>query len=232
MKHASKNSPRKQGSRHLLYIVLGFALGLAGLSGLVYDVMPGRANLGSPEIGGSFAMLAQDGRVVTDADLAGRPYLVFFGYTHCPDVCPTALIDISAVFKELGPGKKVAALFITVDLERDTPKVMQQYIESFDPRIVGLTGTPQQIAAAAHEYGAYYVRHSIGPGPNDYVVDHSTYLYVMDPRGRFVRAFDPNASGDQIADVLHTLVARLRESTGINRSATRRIRGPVSAIDP
>ena len=126
----SKKAPRKQASRHLLYIVLGFALGLAGLSGLVYDVMPGRANLGSPEIGGSFAMIAQNGRVVTNADLAGRPYLVFFGYTHCPDVCPTALIDISAVFKELGPGKKVAALFITVDPERDTPDVLKAYLDA------------------------------------------------------------------------------------------------------
>src|ERR1700732_3247530 len=88
MKHVSKKAPR--ASRQLLFIVLGFALGLAGLTGLVYAVMPGRADLGSPAIGGSFAMIGQDGRVVTNADLAGRPYLVFFGYTHCPDFCPTA----------------------------------------------------------------------------------------------------------------------------------------------
>src|ERR1700730_3780952 len=99
------------------YIVLGCAVGLAGLTGLVYAIMPGRADLGSPAIGGSFTMIGQDGREVTNADLAGRPYLVFFGYTHCPDFCPTALFDISAVFKELGPDKKVAALFVTVDPE-------------------------------------------------------------------------------------------------------------------
>ena len=184
-------------------------------------------------VGGPFTLSTLDGRIVTDQTYRGKWVLVYFGYTFCPSSCPTTLLAVSMALKKLGPdAAQVRPLFISVDPERDTPKVMQQYIESFDPRIVGLTGTPQQIAAAAHEYGAYYVRHSIGPGPNDYVVDHSTYLYVMDPRGRFVRAFDPDASGDQIADVLHTLVARLRESTGINRSATRRIRGPVSAIDP
>src|SRR3984893_2454939 len=138
MKHAPKKAPRKRGSRQLFYIVLGFALGLASLTGLVYAVMPGRADLGSPTIG-SFTMIAQDGREVTNADLAGRPYLVFFGYTHCPDFCPTALFDISAVFKELGPDKRVAALFVTVDPERDTPDILKTYLENFDSRIIGLT---------------------------------------------------------------------------------------------
>ena len=91
MKNASRKAPRKQDSRQLLCIVLG----LAGLTGLVHAVMPGRADLGSAPIGSSFAMIGQDGRVVTNADLAGRPYLVFFGYTHCPDFCPTALFDIT-----------------------------------------------------------------------------------------------------------------------------------------
>ena len=107
MKQVSKKSPRQQAARQLRAIVIGFALGLAGLGGLVYAVLPGRANLGSPEVGGSFAMIGQDGRTVTNADLAGRPCLVFFGYTHCPDLCPTALFDISAVFKELGQARKI-----------------------------------------------------------------------------------------------------------------------------
>ncbi|MGH6842883.1 MAG: SCO family protein, partial [Methylocella sp.] len=112
MKHESKKAPRKQASRQLIYILLGFALGLGGLASLVYAVMPERAELGSAPIGGPFAMISQDGRVVTNADLAGRPYLVFFGYTHCPDFCPASLLEISAVFKELGPDKNVAALFV------------------------------------------------------------------------------------------------------------------------
>ncbi len=155
MKHVSKIAPRKQASRQLLYIVLGFAVGLAGLAGLVYAAMPGHADLGSPAIGGSFTMIAQDGRVMTNADLAGCPYLVFFGYTHCPDFCPAALFDISAVFKELGPDEKVAALFVTVDPERDTPDILKAYLENFDSRIIGLTGDSSKTEAIAKAFRVY-----------------------------------------------------------------------------
>jgi protein SCO1 len=189
MKHVPKKTPRKQASRQLLYIVLGFALGLAGLSGLVYAVMPGRADLGSPAIGGSFTMIAQDGRVVTSADLAGRPYLVFFGYTHCPDFCPTALFDISAVFKELGLDKKVAALFITVDPERDKPGILKAYLENFDSRIIGLTGDPRTTEAIAKAFRVY-AKKVPGEKPGDYTVDHNGIVYLMDKRGKFVSAFN------------------------------------------
>ena len=118
------------------------------------------------------------------------------------------LLEIATALKMLGSdAAKVQPLFITVDPQRDTPEVMQQYTQSFDPRIVGLTGTPQQIEAVAREYGAYYVSHRTGPGAEDYVMDHSTYLYVMDPRGKFVRAFDTDTSGDRIADALRELLA-------------------------
>jgi protein SCO1/2 len=189
MKHVSKKAPRKQASRQLLYIVLGFAVGLVGLTGLVYGVMPGRANLGSPAIGGSFAMIGQDGRVVTNADLAGRPYLVFFGYTHCPDFCPTALFDISAVFKELGPNKKVAALFVTIDPERDTPDVLKTYLENFDSRIIGLTGDTQKIETITKAFRVYGKKMP-GEKSGDYTVDHTGVVYLMDKRGKFVSAFN------------------------------------------
>ena len=189
MKHVSKKAPSKQASRQLLYIVLGFALGLGGLTGLVYAVMPGRADLGSPAIGGSFAMTSQDGRVVTNADLAGRPYLVFFGYTHCPDFCPTALFDISAVFKELGPDKKVAALFVTVDPERDTPDILKTYLENFDSRIVGLTGDPSRTEAIAKAFRVY-AKKVPSEKSGDYTVDHTGVVYLMDRRGKFVSAFN------------------------------------------
>jgi protein SCO1/2 len=189
MKHMSKKAPRKHASRQLLYIVLGFAVGLAALTGLVYAVMPGRANLGSPEIGGSFSMIAQDGRMVTNADLAGRPYLVFFGYTHCPDFCPTALFDISAVFKELGPDKKIAALFVTVDPERDTPDILKTYLENFDSRIIGLTGNPSKTEAIAKAFRVY-AKKVPSEKSGDYTVDHTGIVYLMDRRGKFVRAFN------------------------------------------
>ncbi len=155
MKHVLKKAPQQRVSHQLRAIVIGFALGLAALGGSVYAVMPGRATLGSPEIGGSFAMIGPDGRVVTNADLVGRPYLVVFGYTHCPDFCPTALFDISAVFKEMGADKKVSALFVTVDPERDTPDVLKTYLENFDSRIIGLTGDNQKIEAIARAFRVY-----------------------------------------------------------------------------
>lgn len=189
MKQVSQKIPPKQASRQLLYIVLGFAVGLAGLAGLVYAAMPGRANFGSPAIGGSFTLIGQDGQVVTNADLAGRPYLVFFGYTHCPDFCPTALFEISAIFKELGPDKRIAALFVTVDPERDTPDVLKTYLANFDSRIIGLTGDPQKTEAIAKAFRVYAGK---VPGDNagDYTVDHTGAVYLMDRRGNFVSTFN------------------------------------------
>ena len=159
-------------------------------------------------IGGPFALSAPDGKTVTDQTYRGKWLLVYFGYTFCPNSCPTTLLEIATALKELGPdAAKVQPLFITVDPQRDTPKVMQQYTQSFDPRIIGLIGTPQQLAAAAQEYGAYYVPHRTGPGADDYVVDHSTYVYVMDPEGKFVRAFDSAPQAIVSLDALHKLFA-------------------------
>jgi len=189
------------------------ALGVLILSGIVFAsalVMsqpPARAATSAVTIGGPFALSAPDGTTVTDQIYRGKWLLVYFGYTFCPNSCPTTLLEIATALKKLGPdAAKVQPLFITVDPQRDTPEVMQQYTQSFDPRIVGLTGTPQQIAAVAQEYGVYSVRHRTGPGAEDYVMDHSTYLYVMDPRGKFVRAFDTDISGDHIADALRELL--------------------------
>jgi protein SCO1/2 len=149
-------------------------------------------------IGGPFTLSIPDGTTVTDQTYHGKWLLVYFGYTFCPNSCPTMLLDIATALKELGPdAAKVQALFITIDPQRDTPQVMQQYAQSFDPRILGLIGTSEQIAAAAQAYGAYYIRHSTGPGINDYVIDHSTYLYVMG---------HDDTSGENIANVLRGLL--------------------------
>lgn len=193
-----KQTPQKQASSQLRAIVIGFALGLAGLGGLVYAVMPGRTNPGSPEIGGSFTMIGQDGRMVTNADLAGHPYLVFFGYTHCPDFCPASLLDISAVFKELGPDKKVAALFVSVDPERDSPDILKTYLESFDSRIVGLTGDTQKIEAIAKAFRVY-AKKVPGETAGGYTVDHTGTVYLMDKRGKFVSAFNLKRPPQQAA---------------------------------
>jgi protein SCO1 len=185
-----------------------FLCAVSFASALLMSEPPARAATSAVTIGGSFTLSAPDGTTVTDQTYRGKWLLVYFGYTFCPNSCPTTLLEIAAALKKLGPeAANVQPLFITVDPLRDTPQVMRQFTQSFDPRIVGLTGTPQQIAAVAQAYGAYYVRHRTGPGTDDYVMDHSTYLYVMDPQGKFVRAFDTNTSGDRIADALRELLA-------------------------
>jgi len=161
-------------------------VGLVALAVVVYGLLPGAGRQGGPSIGGAFSMTAQDGRTVTDRDLAGRPYLVFFGYTHCPDFCPTTLYDISTIFKAMGPDKKIAALFVSVDPERDTPELLKTYLDSFDARIIGLTGDKARTDAIAKAYKVYFKK---VPGENgDYTVDHAAAVYLMDKTGRFVNA--------------------------------------------
>jgi len=164
-------------------------------------------------IGGPFTLTSPDGTTVTDQTYRGKWLLVYFGFTSCPDSCPTALLEISAALEKLGPdADKLQPLFITVDPRRDTPAVMGNYTQSFDPRIVGLTGTPQQIAAVAQEYGVYYAPRKSRPGAEDYFMDHGTYLYLMDPEGKFVRGLDADTPGERIADAVRGAVAKAREN--------------------
>jgi protein SCO1 len=197
-KASRQQASRRQASRQMATILIGFAVGLAALGAVVYAVMPRSGEISTPEIGGSVTMIGQDGRLVTNAALAGRPYLVFFGYTHCPDFCPTALFDISAVFKELGPDKKVAALFVTVDPERDTPDILKAYLESFDSRIIGLTGDSKKIEALAKSFRVY-AKKVPGEKPDNYTVDHTGIVYLMDKRGKFVSAFNLQRPPEQAA---------------------------------
>ena len=160
---------------------------------------------GTATVGGPFTLVDQQGRTVTDETFRGRWMLVFFGFTHCPDVCPTALNDMSAVLAELGAAAdKVQPIFITVDPERDTVEAMSQYVANFDPRIVALTGTPEQIAQAAKAYRVYYKK---VPQGDDYTMDHTGILYLMDPQGRFMTHFTPNTPPADMA-------ARIRKLLG------------------
>ena len=197
-KTPQKKNPRNPASRRPLSIVIGFTVGLIALGGAVYAIMPGRADFGSARIGGPFAMIRQDGHLVTNTDFVGHPYLVFFGYTHCPAVCPTVLFDISAVFKELRPDKKIDALFITVDPERDTPDVLKTYLENFDSRIIGLTGDSRQIESITKAFRVYARKVPSGIAA-DYTLDHTGVVYLMDKRGKFVSAFNLQRPPQQAA---------------------------------
>jgi protein SCO1 len=156
-------------------------------------------------IGGPFQLVDQNGQTVTDGDLKGKWSLIYFGYTHCPDACPTALNDISIALSELGSKRDaVRPVFITVDPERDTPEALKTYVTAFDAPILALTGTPDQVAKAAKGYRVYYAKH---PEPGgDYSMDHSSVIYVMDPEGRFTASFTQENSPEQMADRLKKLV--------------------------
>ena len=155
-------------------------------------------------IGGPFALQDGDGHVVTDQQFRGRWMLVYFGYTHCPDACPTALQDMANALDLLGPRRKdVAVIFITIDPERDTPPVMKEYVSGFGAGIVALSGSPEAVAAAARAYRVYYAKHATNDG---YDMDHSSIIYLMDPRGRFVSNFTHETAPEQIAAKLKALV--------------------------
>ncbi|HZO45598.1 MAG TPA: SCO family protein [Xanthobacteraceae bacterium] len=149
-------------------------------------------------IGGPFSLTDQNGRTVTDEDFKGRPFLVFFGFTHCPDICPTTMFEISEIMRKLGPdGDRMRALFITVDPERDTPAALKDYVSSFDPRIVAVTGDEAAIAAVAKAYRAYYKRTPLAEG--GYTMDHTAIIYLMGKDGRFVTPFSLKRTTDAAA---------------------------------
>jgi protein SCO1/2 len=139
-------------------------------------------------IGGPFRLTDQNGKTFTDQDLKGRPFLVFFGFTHCPEVCPTTLFEVSEILRKLGPdADRVGALFVTVDPERDTAPVLKDYLSSFDPHLAGLTGDLADVAAVAKAYRVYFKK--IPTEGGDYTMDHTAIVYLMDKQGRFVSPF-------------------------------------------
>ena len=159
-----------------------------------------------PQIGGHFALSTPDGRRVTDTTFRGKWLLVYFGYTSCPDVCPTTLSAMALALDKLGPlADKVQPVFITVDPERDTPKIVGEYVKDFDPRFVGLVGSPQEIGTAAEQFHVYYRVRQLGN--NEYVVDHSSFIYLIDPNGAFVRLLTGDLPGHQLADALRKLMS-------------------------
>ncbi|MEA3071697.1 MAG: hypothetical protein QOD29_3143 [Alphaproteobacteria bacterium] len=180
-------------ARSVRILVIGAAF-LAGLFLCFGAVLVVSSRMSTPvaqqiaAVGGPFKLIDQNGKAVSDQDLKGRPFLVFFGFIHCPDVCPTTLFDVSEMLRALGPdADRTRALFITVDPERDTPAVMKDYLSSFDPHLSGLTGDPAAIATVAKAYRVYYKKVPLDGG--EYTMDHTAIVYLMDKEGRFVSPF-------------------------------------------
>ena len=173
-----------------LVIVAAFVSSLAIGLLITLWLMGGLGGVTAPTaIGGPFRLTDQSGQTVTEKSLIGRPTLIFFGFTHCPDVCPTSLFEMSEVLRAMGKdADRVNAYFVSVDPERDTRTVMKDYLSSFDPHLKGLTGDPAAVAKVLSEYRVYAKKIPLKDG--DYTMDHTALIYLMDKKGSFVRPFD------------------------------------------
>jgi protein SCO1/2 len=158
-------------------------------------------------IGGPFALTDQSGQLRTDADFRGKLMLIYFGFTYCPDVCPTDLQAIGIAMDKLGVNAKdVQPLFITLDPERDTVEHLAQYVPLFHPRLIGLTGSASAVAQAADAYRVYYKRVSFDTDRTDYTIDHSAFIYLVDRDGKYLGFFPPGTSAEKIAQMIEPYV--------------------------
>jgi protein SCO1 len=182
-----------------LVIATAFAASLVVGLLVMFWAMGGVSKVAQPAaIGGPFALTDQNGKTVTDKSLKGKPTLIFFGYTHCPDVCPTSLFEISEVLRAMGNDvDKVNAYFISVDPERDTPATMKDYLSSFDPHLEGLSGDPAETTKVLTSYRVYAKKVPTKDG--DYTMDHTALIYLMDRDGRFVAPFNLKRTPEEAA---------------------------------
>lgn len=190
--------------RRRVLVLGGAAAALGATAGGALYV---RSRHGKPllRVGGPFSLMDVDGRTVTDRDLLGKPTLIYFGFTYCPEICPTTLTDIGQWLEKLGPeAARLNVVFITVDPQRDTAPQLKRYLSNFDPRIRGLTGSPEAIAATAKAYRIYYSKVPLEGG--EYTVDHSTAVYLFDRRGEFVGPIGYGSSPDQALERLKAVL--------------------------
>ncbi|XSG81533.1 MAG: SCO family protein [Methyloligella sp. ZOD6] len=192
--------------RLITVIVIAFCLGaVLGLGFLIANqpAGPRTETSGTALIGGPFTLTNQNGERVTEKDFQGKHMLVFFGFTHCPDICPAELQVIAEAMDQLG-GKadEVTPVFVSVDPGRDTPEALKSYLSNFGDDFVGLTGSDEEIAAVAKEYRVAYQVHKENPGDENYNVDHSAIVYLMGPDGQYVDHFSYGTGADEMAESL------------------------------
>ena len=202
--------PKRQMPKRQIFLTALAAI--AGFSGMVLCIAFLASSTGPSKdtrpgaIGGPFALSDDTDAPVTERVLAGKPYTIYFGYTYCPEICPTTLLDLSRWIKALGTdAAKLNYVFVTVDPERDTSQLMHVYLSSFDKRIRGFTGTPEQIAKIARQYRVYY--NKIPTKDGGYVMDHSSIIYLMGPDGKFVSVIAYQESDASAVAKLRNLVA-------------------------
>ena len=190
-------------------VVMGAAAAIAVFPDARRRLLPSAAQTvsGKALIGGPFSLTDSSGKHITDKDFRGRDMLVFFGFTSCPDICPASLQLMSTVLDKLGPkADRITPIFITIDPERDTAPKLDEYVKHFSSRIVGLTGTPEEIAAAAKAYRVYYNKVPNKVVPGDYTMDHTGIIYLMDANGDYVTHFTPATPVDDMTAKLANLL--------------------------
>lgn len=183
-------------------------LGLFAWGGLrVVGVEPATQTSGQALVGGDWTLVDGQGNTRSNKDFLGQYQLVYFGFTHCPDICPTSLLLMDSALKGLGEkAKKVTPIFITLDPERDTPEAVGQYVSHFNDRMVGLSGTPEQVARAAEAFKVYYRKVEDPQSAMGYVVDHSGFMYLMGPDGAYITHFPHSISEQSLTDGLNAAI--------------------------
>ena len=196
--------------RSVLIFAAAVLLIAAGLGGYAWmsRQMAEPGGTGVALVGGPFSLTDQDGHKVSEKDFLGKHMLVFFGYTYCPDICPTELQVMLAALDAMGPrSEQIRPVFVSVDPERDTPEVLKSSVENFGPGLTGLTGTPEEIAAVAKAYRVYYAKSGDLASPDAYLMDHSSIMYLMGPDGSFVKHFPYTTDVAKLASELKEAVA-------------------------
>jgi protein SCO1/2 len=186
--------------RALLVFGVGAAILAAGLAVALWSLTPGGPleSVGTASIGGDFTLVDQNGTTRHAEDFRGKLMLIYFGYTYCPDVCPTELQTMGAAVDLLGDKQNaVQPIFVTIDPGRDTPEQLRLYAESFHPRLVALTGSKEQVAAAARAYKVYFAKRPVEGG--DYLMDHSSFVFLMGRDGKYLMHFGPGTTPEQMA---------------------------------
>jgi len=160
-------------------------------------------SVGRPDIGGDFMLIDQDGKLTKNTDFKGQWMFLYFGFTYCPDICPNELMRmvevLDALDKDTATEKKLLPIFVTIDPERDGPSQLKDYLSDWHPRLIGLTGSPDQIKDVSSKYRVYYSKARMGVNPDEYLIDHSVMFYLVDPAGRFTEYYGQNATPEEMA---------------------------------
>lgn len=190
--------------RNIRYAAWAAVAALALMAAIVYGVNSQSQGGDAGGIGGPFTLTTHEGKRLSSEDLRGKPFAIFFGFTYCPEICPTTMLELTETIQKMGKdADKMRFLFVTVDPERDTPEQLKTYLSGFEPRIIGLTGTPEEIAAAAKAYRVFYEK---VPNGDDYTMNHTALVYLMDETGRMKGALAFGVPAEKRLEKLNSLV--------------------------